>query len=233
MIVIRKSEERGRTKMDWLNSKHSFSFGNYYDSQHSGYGSLRVINEDIVSPGQGFDMHDHNNMEIISYVISGSLTHKDSLGNGSTIVPGDVQRMSAGRGILHSEFNASDKEPVHFLQIWILPERKGIVPSYQQKNFSSQRQPGKLLLVGSRNGRNDTITIHQDVDMYVLDLNAEQSLTYKSEKGRRLWAQIVSGSISINQQNLKQGDGASITDIGDIVFTAKEKAEIIIFSFPN
>jgi len=233
MIVIRKSEERGRTRMDWLNSKHSFSFGHYYDSQHSGYGSLRVINEDIVSPGQGFDMHDHNNMEIISYVISGSLTHKDSLGNGSTIVPGDVQRMSAGRGIQHSEFNASDKEPVHFLQIWIIPERKGIIPSYQQKNFSSLRKPGQLLLVGSRTGRHDSITIHQDVDMYVLDLTAEQSFTYKSEKGRRLWAQIVDGSISINQQNLHQGDGASITDTGNIIFTAKQKAEIIIFSFPN
>lgn len=233
MIVIRKSEERGRTKIDWLNSKHSFSFGGYYDPKHSGFGTLRVINEDIVSPGQGFDMHDHNNMEIISYVISGSLTHKDSLGNGSTIVPGDVQCMSAGRGIQHSEYNASDKESVHFLQIWILPERKGTIPSYQQKNFSSLRRPGHLLLVGSRTGRNDSITTHQDVDMYVLDLNPEQSFTYKNDRGRRLWAQIVAGSISINQQNLNPGDGASITDTDDIEFIAQQKAEVIIFSFPN
>ncbi|MCS6813852.1 MAG: pirin family protein, partial [Cyanobacteria bacterium] len=166
MITIRSAHDRGVANFGWLDSRHTFSFGNYYDPNHMGFATLRVINEDKVAPGQGFDTHGHRDMEIISYVLAGRLEHKDSIGTGSVIRPGDVQRMSAGTGILHSEFNASQTEPVHFLQIWILPEQRGIQPGYEQKTFTDEEKQGQLRLVGSRDGRDGSITIHQDVNLY-------------------------------------------------------------------
>ena len=166
MLKIRRADERGRTDFGWLDSRHSFSFGHYYDPAHMGFGPLRVINDDRVTPGAGFPTHPHGNMEIVSYVLDGALAHKDSLGTGSVIRPGDVQRMSAGSGIRHSEFNASASEPVHFLQIWIVPETEGLAPSYEQKRFSAEEKRGKLRLVASRDGRDGSVTIHRDVDLY-------------------------------------------------------------------
>ena len=166
MLTLRRAEERGRANLGWLDSRHSFSFGHYYDPEHMGFGPLRVINDDRVAPGGGFPTHPHGDMEIVSYVLEGGLAHKDSLGTGSVIRPGDVQRMSAGSGIRHSEFNASKTEPVHFLQIWIVPERQGLEPGYEQKTFSAEEKRGKLRLVGSRDGREGSVTIHQDVDLY-------------------------------------------------------------------
>jgi redox-sensitive bicupin YhaK (pirin superfamily) len=232
MIRIRQSADRGRTKIDWLDSKHSFSFGEYYDPLHMGFSVLRVINEDKVISGAGFDTHSHQNMEIISYVLEGALEHKDSLGTGSIILPGDVQRMSAGRGIRHSEFNPKNDQPLHFLQIWILAEKEGISPSYEQKNFNSKRKSGSLTLVASNKGREGSLTLHQDVDLYVLDLDAHQSVEYVINKNRSVWLQVARGSLKVNDHLLSQGDGASITHDNLIDIQGLEKAEILLFDLP-
>ena len=233
MISIRQSIDRGRTKIDWLDSKHSFSFGEYYDPLHMGFSVLRVINEDKVISGAGFDTHSHKNMEIISYVLEGALEHKDSLGTGSIILPGDVQRMSAGRGIRHSEFNPKNDQPLHFLQIWITPEKEGIAPSYEQKNFNSKRKPGSLTLVASNKGREDSLTLHQDVDLYVLDLDSNQSLEYVIKLNRYIWLQVARGSLKVNDLILKQGDGAAISQEKLIVLQGLEKSEILLFDMPS
>ena len=175
-VQIRKSEDRGKANFGWLDSRHSFSFGHYYDPRHMGFGHLRVINEDRVAPGEGFPAHPHSDMEIISYVLEGALEHRDSLGTGSVIRPGDVQRMSAGKGIRHSEFNASRSEPVHFLQIWIIPERRGLEPGYEQKSFPVEEKRGQLRLVASRDGREGSVTIHQDASLYATILSKGQSV---------------------------------------------------------
>lgn len=210
MMTLRSANDRGAANFGWLDSRHSFSFGNYYDPAHMGFASLRVINEDKVAPGGGFPSHGHRDMEIISYVIEGALEHKDSLGTGSIIRPGDVQRMSAGSGIRHSEYNASGRAPVHFLQIWILPEREGIAPGYEQKHFAPAEMQGQLRLVGSRDGRDGSITIHQDVNLYAAKLAEGESVDAVVGGDRSLWLQVVRGSLTLNGQPLYAGDGAAI-----------------------
>ncbi|MDP3531953.1 MAG: pirin family protein [Alphaproteobacteria bacterium] len=233
MVYIRKSEERGITKTDWLNSKHTFSFGHYYDKNHVGFGSLLVINEDIVKPNAGFGKHPHRDMEIISYVLEGALEHKDSLGTGSIILPGDVQRMSAGIGITHSEFNPQKDVPVHFLQIWITPDKLGLTPSYEQKSFLKKRESGQLTLLASNDGYLDSLILHQDVNMFVLDLNANEKFTFLVEEGRMIWVQIVRGSVQLNQHILQQGDGIGVKNETSVNFQGKEKVEILIFDLIN
>ncbi len=230
MITIRNSQERGGANFGWLDSRHTFSFGNYYDSQHMGFASLRVINEDKVEPGKGFATHGHRDMEIISYVLEGALEHKDSIGNGSVIKPGDVQRISAGTGILHSEFNSSDTEPVHFLQIWILPDQNGIEPSYEQKTFSPEEKRGKLRLVGSRNGRDGSVTIHQDVDLYSVLLGSGEAVSHTLDNNRQAWIHVVRGAVELNGQQLYAGDGAAISQENNITLQGvSEDAEVLLF----
>ncbi len=230
MITVRPAQARGNANFGWLDSKHTFSFGSYYDPNQMGFSSLRVINEDKVQPSQGFGTHSHKDMEIISYVLEGELEHKDSIGNGSVIRPGDVQRMSAGTGIAHSEFNASDTDPVHFLQIWIQPEQTGIQPSYEQKNFSLDEKQGRLRLVASPDGRDNSVTIHQDANLYVAVLNKGDRVNHSTNKNRSLWIQVARGSAKINGQTLQAGDGAAITQETDIALAATtDNTEILLF----
>jgi redox-sensitive bicupin YhaK (pirin superfamily) len=233
MIELRKSEDRGTTQLDWLDSRHTFSFGEYYDLKHMGFGVLRVINEDIVNPATGFGTHPHRDMEILTYVLDGALEHKDTLGTGSIIRPGHVQRMSAGTGISHSEYNPLTDGQVHLLQIWIIPERKGLSPSYEQKNFTAIRKPGELTLVASRDEANDSLTIHQDASLYVLDLAPGQPFRYKLKKDRMVWLQVTRGDALLNEQRLKQGDGVAVSQEKTLEFQAPEKAEILIFDLPR
>lgn len=230
MITIRSASERGNANFGWLDSRHTFSFGSYYDPAHMGFGNLRVINEDKVAPGQGFPTHSHRDMEIISYVIEGALEHKDSIGNGSIIRPGDVQRMSAGSGISHSEYNASGEAPVHFLQIWVLPEKQGIDPGYEQIFVSPEEKQGKLRLVGSRDGRNGSITIHQDVNLYAARLTTNEQVDYTLPSNRAAWLQVVNGGITLNGQALGAGDGAAVTATEQLVIHGQsDDAEILLF----
>ena len=230
MITIRPRHERGQANFGWLDSRHTFSFGNYYDPNQMGFATLRVINEDKVIPAKGFGTHGHRDMEIISYVLSGELAHQDSMGNGSVIRPGDVQRMSAGTGITHSEFNASTTEPVHFLQIWLLPNRRGLKPSYEEKHFAPQEKSGQLVLVGSNDGRNNSVTIHQDVDLYVASLHSSDRLNYQIACDRVVWLQVAKGSILLNNKLLEAGDGAAIIDETEIALTGNsDSGEILLF----
>ena len=232
MITIRPRNERGSADFGWLDSRHTFSFGSYYDLNHMGFSSLRVINEDKVIPAQGFGTHGHQDMEIISYVLSGELAHKDSMGNGSILRPGYVQRMSAGTGIRHSEFNASDTNPVHFLQIWIMPNQSGLEPSYEEKNFASSKK-GELKLVGSPSGRDGSVTIHQDVNLYLAALNQDNCLTHKIADNRVAWLQVTKGAVLLNNNLLEAGDGAAIVDESEIAIAytknAGDEAEIMLF----
>src|SRR5215467_636327 len=212
MIQVRPAAERGIANFGWLDSRHSFSFGDYYDPNHMGFGPLRVINEDRVRAGAGFDTHGHRDMEIISYVLDGALEHKDSIGTGSVIRPGDVQVMSAGTGIRHSEFNHSKTEPVHFLQIWIIPDREGIKPRYDQKKFPDAEKRGRLRLVGSADGRDGSIVVHQDIDLFAGILNRDERATHALRKRRNGWLQVARGSIEANGQRLDAGDGAAVHD---------------------
>jgi quercetin 2,3-dioxygenase len=230
MITIRSAQDRGIADFGWLHSQHTFSFGQYQDPQHMGFGNLRVINEDQVAPGKGFATHGHQDMEIISYVLDGALEHKDSLGTGSIILPGDVQRMSAGTGIRHSEFNASQSEPVHFLQIWILPEQDGIAPGYEQKNFADAEKSGKLRLVGSQDGRDGSITIHQDVNFYAAILQNGETVSHDIASGRVAWLQVARGEMKLNDYNLQAGDGVAIDQEAKISITAlAPNAEVLLF----
>ncbi len=229
MLAIRPSDERGLANLGWLSSRHTFSFGHYYDPQFMGFGPLRVINEDRVKPGQGFDTHGHSDMEIISYVLDGSLAHKDSLGTGSEIRPGDVQRMTAGTGVRHSEFNASDTDPVHFLQIWILPEREGLEPSYEQKTFGSADKRGRLKLVGSRDGREGSVTIHQDVDLYATLLDADERVRHALRDGRNGWVQVARGSVVLNGNRLSAGDGVALRGAQTVELAGVDDAEVLLF----
>ncbi|MEM8672928.1 MAG: pirin family protein [Cyanobacteria bacterium P01_G01_bin.67] len=234
MITIRHRDARGSASFGWLDSKHTFSFGNYYDPQHMGFSDLRVINEDQVKPAQGFGTHGHQDMEIVSYVLSGELSHKDSMGNGSVIRPGNIQRMSAGTGVRHSEFNASPTNPVHFFQIWIMPEEKGLEPSYEEKNFTPEQKQGKLRLVGSRDGRDGSVTIHQDVNLYLALLNNGDRLTHKIDANRQVWLQVAQGTVIVNDQLLQAGDGAAITDETEITISGnKQDSEILLFDLAN
>lgn len=227
--ALRKSDERGHANLGWLDSRHSFSFGHYHDPKHMGFGSLRVINDDRVAPGGGFATHPHSDMEIISYVLEGGLAHKDSLGTGSVIRPGDVQRMSAGTGIRHSEFNASKTEPVHFLQIWIIPERNGLAPGYEQKTFADAEKRGKLRLVGSRDGRDGSVTIHRDVDLYASLLSAGETVTHQLPAGRGAWVQVARGSLILNGERLAEGDGVAVSTPGALRLEGVDDAEALLF----
>ncbi|WP_017301854.1 pirin family protein [Nodosilinea nodulosa] len=230
MITVRPASERGAANFGWLDSRHTFSFGNYYDPRHMGFASLRVINEDKVTPSQGFGTHGHRDMEIITYVLDGALEHKDSIGTGSVIRPGDVQRMSAGTGIRHSEFNASDTEPVHFLQIWILPETEGIDPGYEQISIAPEAKQGQLRLVGSRDGRNGSVTIHQDVSLYATTLADGDAVEHTLTPGRVAWVQVVRGAVDLNGQALTAGDGAAVSDLDTLSLAgAAQETEVLVF----
>ncbi len=229
MLAIRPANERGLANLGWLNSRHTFSFGHYYDPQFMGFGPLRVINEDRVKPGQGFGTHGHSDMEIISYVLDGALEHKDSLGTGSIIRPGDVQRMTAGTGVRHSEYNASNTDPVHFLQIWIMPEEDGLEPSYEQTTFSAEEKRGALRLVGSRDGRDGSVTIHQDVDLYASVLSADDAVSYELGEGRNGWVQVARGSVRLNDNELVAGDGVALRGAQTVAIEGIDDAEILLF----
>ncbi len=229
MQTIRYSDERGVANFGWLDSRHTFSFGHYHDQRFMGFGPLRVINEDKVAPARGFDTHGHRDMEIISYVISGALLHEDSMGNGSTIRPGDVQRMSAGTGVRHSEYNASGEEEVHFLQIWIEPETTGIDPGYEQKAFPDADKTNCLRLLGSRTGREGSITIHRDVDLYAGLLDAGVGVAHEFAAGRCGWLQVVQGEVTVGGAALAAGDGLALQDPGSLGLAAQSKAEILLF----
>jgi redox-sensitive bicupin YhaK (pirin superfamily) len=229
MLTLRRAEERGRANFGWLDSRHSFSFGSYFDAKHMGFGPLRVINDDRVAGGGGFPPHPHADMEIISYVLEGALEHKDSLGTGSVIRPGDVQRMSAGAGIRHSEANASKTDPVHFLQIWIVPERKGLEPSYEQKAFTDADKRGRLRLVGSHDGREGSVTIHRDVDFYATVLGDGDAVTHELKSGRAAWVQVARGTATLNGEQLRPGDGVAIEAPGKLELAGTSDAEVLVF----
>ena len=229
MIEIRPSNQRGAGDHGWLQTRHSFSFADYYDPAFMGFGPLRVINEDHIAPGAGFGAHPHADMEIITYVLSGALAHRDSLGNGSVIRPGEVQRMSAGTGITHSEFNGSETDPVHLLQIWLLPERGGIAPGYEQKAFSKRQRQDQLCLVADRDGRGGALTIHQDVALHACLLGRGKTVTHRFGPGRIGWLQIASGRIGAGGKTLKAGDGAAIAGEDAVTLSAEEDSEFLLF----
>src|SRR2546426_284014 len=229
MITIRKSEERGHFDLGWLDTYHTFSFDRYYDPAHTHFRSLRVINEDRVQPGQGFPTHSHRDMEIITYILSGALEHRDSMGNGSVIRPGDVQRMTAGTGVSHSEFNPSKTESVHLLQIWILPERRNLPPGYQQKTFTDEERRGNLRLIASADGREGSVTINQDARVYAGILNTGQKVDFGLEKNRYAWLQIARGTIELNSTEMIQGDGAAVSGENNLRIIAHDQAELLLF----
>jgi redox-sensitive bicupin YhaK (pirin superfamily) len=229
MIEIRKSEDRGRADHGWLRSYHTFSFADYYDRGNTGFGHLKVINEDRIQPGTGFGTHGHRDMEIISYVLEGALAHKDNMGNGSTIVPGDVQLMSAGKGVLHSEFNHARDEVTHFLQIWIEPNVSGIPPSYEQKRFDAESKRGRLRLVASPDGRDGSVTIHQDAHLYAGLLDGSDRAVQKLQPGRRAYVHVARGRLTVNGQPLEAGDALKATDTAEIVLEKGEGAEVLLF----
>jgi redox-sensitive bicupin YhaK (pirin superfamily) len=229
MIKIRRSNERGGGDFGWLNTRHTFSFDQYHDPRFMGFRSLRVINEDRVGPGEGFPTHPHRDMEIITYILDGALEHKDSLGTGSVIRPGDGQRMSAGRGIRHSEMNPSPTEVAHLLQIWIMPDRAGHEPSYEQKAFPDEEKRGKLRLIAGPDGKEDSVTIHQDARLYVTLLSPGQEVTHALATGRYAWLQLAKGAVELNGEPLKQGDGAAVSDESKLVIQGVEDAEVLLF----
>ena len=228
MIEFRYAEDRGRANFGWLDSRHTFSFGHYYDPAHMGFGPLRVINDDRVSPGAGFDPHGHQDMEIISYVLEGALEHKDSIGNGSVIRPGDVQRMTAGTGIRHSEYNPSKTEGTHFLQIWVIPETRGLTPGYEQKAFGEERR-GQLKLVASGDARDGSLKIHQDVDLYAAVLGQGDVVKHAFAPSRKGWLQVADGEVMLNGEQLRPGDGAAIAGEAEVAITALGNAEVLLF----
>lgn len=229
MLNIRKAEDRGHANHGWLDSHHTFSFANYYDPAHMGFGHLRVINEDRVAPGQGFGTHPHRDMEIISYVLDGALAHKDSMGNGSVMKPGDVQRMSAGTGVTHSEFNASKTEEVHFLQIWVLPDAPGHEPGYEQVHFSEAEKRGRLRLVASASGRDGSISLNQDADLYAGLFDGSENASFEIRPGREAWLQVARGEITVNGERLAAGDGLSTAEAGQWALAEGEDAEVLLF----
>ena len=229
MIEIRKSKDRGYADHGWLRSYHTFSFADYHDPKHMGFGHLRVINEDRIQPGTGFGTHGHRDMEIISYVLEGALAHKDSMGNGSAIVPGDVQRMSAGGGVMHSEFNHAQDGVTHFLQIWIEPNVTGIPPSYEQKHFDAASKRGRLRLVASPDGREGSVKIHQDAFLYAVLLDGADREVHKLQSGRRAYVHVARGKITVSGQPLEAGDALKAVDTAEIVLEKGERAEVLLF----
>lgn len=229
MITHRKANERGHADFGWLDSHHSFSFGQYHDPNHMGFGALRVINDDCVAAGGGFDTHGHKDMEIISYVLDGALAHRDSLGSGSVIRPGDVQVMSAGTGIRHSEFNASKTDPVHFLQIWIIPQMQGLKPSYAEKHFPEAERLGKFRLIASPDGRDGSLTIRQDAAIHAAVLEADGELVHSLAKGRRYWLQVAKGELDVNGKTVMEGDGLAVARETSLAIWARSRSEILLF----
>jgi redox-sensitive bicupin YhaK (pirin superfamily) len=229
LIALRKSGERGHANHGWLDSYHSFSFADYHDPRHMGYASLRVINEDVVQPGKGFGTHGHRDMEIITYILEGALEHKDSMGNGSIIRPGDVQRMSAGTGVRHSEFNPSQNELVHLLQIWIEPDVAGIAPGYEETHFDAASKRGRLRLIASRDGRDGSVTIHQDAAVYAALIDANERVTHVLAAGRKAYVHVARGNVSVNGQPLDAGDALKISGEIAVVIEEGKAAEILLF----
>lgn len=232
MFQLRKADQRGHSQLGWLDSRHTFSFGEYFDPRHKGFRDLRVINEDRVQPGKGFGTHPHRDMEIITWVLEGALQHSDSLGNGSVIRPGDVQRMTAGTGVMHSEFNASQTEPVHFLQIWILPDRTGLAPGYEQKSFTTASRRGKLRLVASKDGRDGSVSLNQNAAMHVASLKSGDQVEHAIGPGRAAWLQVTAGEVAVDGQVLSAGDGAAITQVKRLAIEARQDSGIVLFDLP-
>ena len=226
MVQVRPSEERGHNEISWLNTRFTFSFDQYYDPAHVQFRSLRVLNEDIVAPGQGFGMHPHRDMEILTWVLEGALQHRDSMGNSGVIRPGELQHMSAGTGVMHSEFNASSKDPVHLLQIWILPERRGLKPSYEQLAYSDADLRNQFALVA---GPKAPVTIHQDANLYIARLDEEAKTTFKLRPGRHAWVQVAKGAVIVNGKKLVAGDGAAISSEAEARVEAPEPSEVLLF----
>lgn len=233
MLNVRKSNERGGASFGWLKSQHTFSFGHYYDPQHMGFGPLRVINEDHVQPGRGFDSHGHRNMEIISYVLDGALEHKDSMGNGSVLRYGDVQRMSAGSGVVHSEYNHSKTEGVHFLQIWIEPNTTNGDPGYEEKHFDTASKTGKLRLIASNDGRDGSVSMRQDAEIYATIINGEDALHHALRAGRQAYVHVIRGRVTVNGVALGGGDALKVTDEAEVTLGQAEAAEVLVFDLPK
>lgn len=227
MMQVRKAQERGHFDFGWLHTYHTFSFGEYHDPQFMGFRSLRAINEDWVQAGGGFPTHPHRDMEIVTYILEGALEHKDSMGNGSAIRPGEVQRMSAGTGITHSEYNPSKSEPVHLLQIWLLPEQRGLTPSYEQKTYPVEEKRGRMRLIASRDGREGSVTIHQDADVYAALLNGEE-IVFPLRPQRHAWIQVARGTVSVNGRELGPGDAAAVSAEEQVRLGPGEDAEILL-----
>ena len=232
MMQVRKSTQRGHADHGWLNSYHTFSFADYFDPQQMGFSALRVINEDRVQPDEGFPTHGHRDMEIISYVLDGALEHKDSMGTGSVIRPGDVQRMSAGTGVRHSEYNASAEQPVHFLQIWIQPNKLGVAPGYQQQHFAPAELSGRLRLIAAPDGREGAVSLHQDASLYATRLDGEQEATYRLAAGRRAYVQVARGNVQLNDMPLAAGDSARVENETTLRLHAGANAEVLLFDLP-
>ncbi len=229
MITLRKSEDRGHFDHGWLNTYHTFSFASYHDPKHMGFRALRVMNEDRVRPGAGFGTHEHENMEILSYVLEGSLEHRDSMDNGSVLRAGDFQRMTAGAGVRHSEFNPSSKEPLHFYQIWLLPEKEGLEPSYEEWRFDDREEKGKLQLVASRDGRDGSLSVHQDVDIFLSSMNVGERVSHRLKPARHAWLQVIRGEIELHEQHLTAGDGAALSAEPSLRVKGLRPAEVMLF----
>jgi quercetin 2,3-dioxygenase len=229
MITVRPGPARGRTAIGWLDSYHTFSFGDYYDPAHAGFRALRVLNDDRVAAGTGFGMHPHRDMEILTWVLSGALEHRDSLGNGSVIEPGEMQRMTAGTGILHSEHNPSADEPVHLLQIWLLPERRGLTPGYEQRDFPAAGRRGRLQLLAARDGRDGAVTIHQDVEVLAAELQPGEVVAHALRPGRAAWVQVTRGALAVNGRTLRAGDGAAVEGEAAVRLAAEGEASLLLF----
>ena len=229
MISVRRSHERGHTTLNWLESAHTFSFNNYVDPRYMGFCQLRVINDDWVKAGAGFGMHSHRDMEIITYVLQGALEHRDSTGIGSVIRPGDVQRMSAGTGISHSEYNHSQTMPVHFLQIWIQPEEQGLAPGYEQRSFAPEQLRGQWRLIAARDGREGAVVVRQDVDVLAARLEPGEQIAYRLRPGRHAWVQVASGGATLNGMALEEGDGAAVSEVAALDLMAVDGSEVLLF----
>jgi hypothetical protein len=232
MINVRKAEQRGHIDHGWLNAYHTFSFSDYHDPEHTHFRALRVMNEDRVQPGQGFGMHPHRDMEIVTYVLEGALEHTDSMGNGEVLRPGEFQRMSAGSGIMHSEFNPSASEPVHLYQIWLFPEHKGIEPSYEQKQFPEDQKRNRMQLVASSDGRSGSLTINQDADISLSLLESGAEIRQPLKQGRHAWLQVLRGAVRLNQQDLETSDGAAVSEESELEIIGTRDAEILLFDLP-
>ena len=229
MITVRRSADRGHADHGWLDSYHTFSFAGYHDPAHMGFRALRVINEDRVAPGEGFGEHAHRDMEIVSYVLEGQLQHRDSLGNGSILASGDFQRITAGSGVRHSEFNPSKTEPVHFYQIWLLPNARSLTPGYEERKFTPDQKYNRLRLVASPDGRDDSLTIHQDADVLLGNLDAGTTVSHSLKPGRHAWVQVMRGSVRVGDVVLQTSDAAAVSDVDGLTLTAEEQAEVMVF----